>query len=45
VADKWVYFFVFEKYLELFGRDIMWREKNGGHKVQLCGIHRPARGT
>jgi len=44
VDDKWVYSFVFEQYLKLFRRDIMWWERKDWHKVQLCGEHGPERG-
>jgi len=39
-----VFFAVFKKYLELFRRDVMWRERKVGHKVRLCRTHGPERG-
>lgn len=45
VDDKCIYSVVFEKYLELFRRDVMWRVRKSQHKMQLCGVHGPQRGT
>lgn len=41
VNDKWAVSIFFEKYLEPFRRDVLWRERQGWHKVWLCGAHGP----
>jgi len=34
----------FEKYLNLFRRDVMWRERKDGYKMWLYETHGPERG-